>query len=254
VILAYDLDGPDDAAVLVLSGGLGTTTAMWDSQLPAFAATRRVLRVDHPGHGNSPLPAGRVTVDGIARAVVTLLDELEIVTASFCGVSLGGMVGQWLGANEPERIDHLVLACTGTSLGTRATYEERAELVRREGLDVVVDGAAERWFTPAFRESNEAQRILDELRRMSPEGYAACCEAVGAFDFREDVHRIEPPTLVLFGEDDPVTPPAVIEELTTGIPGSRSMSIACAAHLANVEQPEAFAAAVLSHLYERAAR
>jgi 3-oxoadipate enol-lactonase len=252
VILAYDLDGPDDAPVLVLSGGLGTTTAMWDAQLPALATTNRVLRVDHPGHGRSALPAGHVTVDGIARAIVRLLDELEIVIASFCGLSLGGMVGQWLGANEPERIDRLVLACTGASLGTREMYEERAALVRREGLEVVVEGARERWFTPAFRESTEAQRILGELRHMSPEGYAACCEAVGAFDFRDDLQRIEPPTLVLFGEDDPVTPPAVIEELTTGIPGSQSIGIARAAHLANVEQPEAFSAAVLSHLHERA--
>ena len=98
----------------------------------------------------------------------------------------------------------------------------------------------------------EAQRILGELRNMSPEGYAACCEAVGAFDFRAELDRIEPPTLVLFGEDDPVTPPAVIEELTSGISGAQSMGIARAAHLANVEQPEAFSAAVLSHLHERA--
>jgi 3-oxoadipate enol-lactonase len=249
--LANSLDGADDAPVLVLSGGLGTTTAMWDAQIPVFSAHYRVLRVDHPGHGRSPVPDARIAVDDIAHAVVELLDELAIASAAFCGLSLGGMVGQWLGANEPERIERLVLACTGASLGTQEMYDERAELVRREGVGVVLDGARERWFTPAFRDSAAAQSILDDLRSMPPEGYAACCEAVGAFDFRADLRRVAPPTLVLFGEEDPVTPPAVVEELETVIPRARSAGIAGAAHLANVEQPEAFSAAVLSHLEER---
>jgi 3-oxoadipate enol-lactonase len=250
--LAYELDGPDDAPVLVLSGSLGTTTAMWDAQLPVFAAHHRVLRVDHPGQGRSPVPDGGVAVEDIARALVELLDELGIARAAFCGVSLGGMVGQWLGANEPERIERLVLACTRASLGGPEMFA-RAELVRREGVGVVLAGAAERWFTPAFRESAAARRTLDDLRDMSADGYAACCEAVGSFDFHADLHRIAPPTLVLFGEEDPVTPPDVIAELVTGIPGARSIGIARAAHLANVEQPEAFSAAVLSHLQEGAA-
>jgi 3-oxoadipate enol-lactonase len=250
--LAYDLHGADDAPVLVLSGGLGTTTAMWDEQLPVFAERHRVLRVDHPGHGRSPVPAARIDIDDIARALVDLLDELGIASAAFCGLSLGGMVGQWLGANAPERVERLVLACTGARLGTREAYDERAELVRREGIGPVLDGARERWFTPARRDSPAARRILDDLRRMPAEGYAACCEAVGAFDFHADLHRVVPPTLVLFGEEDPVTSPAAIEELATGIPHARSVGIADAAHLANVEQPEQFAAAVLSHLQEGA--
>jgi len=251
--LAYCLDGVDDAPVLVLSGGLGTTTAMWDAQMPAFAPSHRVLRIDHPGHGRSPVPDGRVAVDDIGRALVELLDELGIAQADFCGLSLGGMVGQWLGANAPERIERLVLACTGASLGTLEAYAERAELVRREGVEVVLDGAGERWFTPAFRDSAAALRILEELRDTPAEGYAACCEAVGAFDFRADLHRIVPPTLLLFGEEDTVTPAAVVEELETGIPRARSFGIARAAHLANVEQPVAFSAAMLSHLQERVA-
>lgn len=251
--LAYNLDGADDAPVLVLSGGLGTTTAMWDAQIPAFAPSYRVLRIDLPGHGRSPVPDGRVTVDDIGRAVVELLDELGIAQAAFCGLSLGGMVGQWLGANAPERTERLVLACTGASLGTPEAYAERAELVRRQGVEVVLDGARERWFTPAFRDSAAAQRILDELLATPAEGYAACCEAVGTFDFRADLHRIVPPTLVVFGEEDPVTPAAVVEELETGIPRARSAGIARAAHLANVEQPAAFSAALLLHLQERVA-
>jgi 3-oxoadipate enol-lactonase len=251
MMLGYSLDGAEGAPVLVLSGSLGTTTAMWEAQVPVLAARYRVLRVDHPGHGRSPVPAGPIAVDDIARAVVDLLDELGIAQAAFCGLSLGGMVGQWLGANEPERIERLVLACTGASLGTAELYEQRAELVRREGVEVLLDGARGRWFTPAFRDSDPARRILGELRRMPAEGYAVCCEAVGAFDFRADLRRIVPPTLVLFGEEDPVTPPAVIEELETGISRARAVGVARAAHLANVEQPDAFSAALLSHLEER---
>jgi 3-oxoadipate enol-lactonase len=251
VKLAYMLDGADDAPVLVLSGGLGTTTAMWDAQVPSFSAQQRVLRVDHPGHGRSPLPERRIAVDDIARAVLALLDELGIERASFCGLSLGGMVGQWLGANAPERIERLVLACTGASLGTRELYDERAALVRREGVEVVVDGARERWFTPAFRDSEEANRIIDELRGIPSDGYAACAEAVGTFDFRADLVRIAPPTLVVVGDEDSVTPPPVVDELAT-ISGSRLVTIPQAAHLASVEQPESFSAAVLAHIHDGA--
>ena len=247
--LGYVLDGPDDAPVLALSGGLGTTTVMWDAQVTVFADRFRVLRIDHPGHGRSPVPDRRVTVDDIGRSFVELLDELGIASAAFCGLSLGGMVGQWLGANAADRIERLVLACTAASLDARELYEERAALVRREGIEVVVDGARERWFTPAFRNTPAADRIIEELRRIPAEGYAAGCEAVGAFDARADLQRIAPPTLVLYGEEDSVTPPAVIDELAT-IPHARKTGIPNAAHLASVERPEAFSAAVLSHLTE----
>jgi 3-oxoadipate enol-lactonase len=249
--LAYSSEGADSAPLLVLSGGLGTTTAMWDAQIPSFAQRYRVLRIDHPGHGGSPIPETPVSVEGIGRAIVALLDRLGIGRASFCGVSLGGMVGQWLGANAPQRIEGLVLACTGAALGTPELYRERAELVRREGVEVVVDGARERWFTAPFRETPKAQRIIDELRTIPPEGYAACCEAVGDFDFRGELERIERPTLVLYGEHDSVTSPGTIDELATGIPHARKVCVAGAAHLANIEQPAAFAAAVLAHLKER---
>ena len=253
MILASRIDGPEAAPLLVLSGALGTTTAIWDSQLAALLTCFRVLRHDLPGHGDSPLPEEPVTVESIARAVLELLDELEERTTSFCGISLGGTVGMWLGANAPGRVERLVLACTGASLGTPQLYAERAALVRAEGTAVTLAGARERWFTPGFADSPEARRILDDLAATPSEGYAACCEAVGAFDFRARLPEVVPPTLVVYGEDDPVTPSSVVADLSGGIPDSRCVGIPAAAHLANVEQPEAFAAAVLSHLGERAA-
>ena len=251
--LAYRFDGPEDAPVLVLSPSLGTTTSMWDSQVAAFTESFRVLRHDHPGHGGSPRPEGAVSVETIALGVLELLDERRIARASFCGLSLGGMVGMWLGANAADRVDRLALCCTGASIGTPEGYRERAALVRREGAGVTVPGASERWFTPAFRDSAAARRLLDELTTISADGYAACCEAVGNFDFHGDLQRIAPPTLVVVGEDDPVIPPSAGAELAAGIPDATLTTIAGAAHLANVEQPDAFAAAVLSHLEERAA-
>jgi 3-oxoadipate enol-lactonase len=251
--LAYRVDGPADAPVVVLSPSLGTTSSLWDAQVAALAGDRRILRHDHPGHGGSPVPHGPVTVADIGTGLLDLLDELGVARASFCGISLGGMVGMWLGANAPDRIDRLVLACTGASLGSRQMYEERAALVRAQGTAVTLDGARERWFTPAFRELPRAQRVFDELLEISAEGYAACCEAVGAFDFHGELERVEPPALVVYGEEDPVTPPDVVDALVDGIPNARRAGIAHAAHLANVEQSEAFNAAVRIHLDERIA-
>jgi 3-oxoadipate enol-lactonase len=209
---------------VVLLGGLGTTTRMWEGVADGHA-------VDLPGHGSAPPPDGKVGVETIARSVLDAVPG----RFTFCGVSLGGFVGMWLGANAPERVDRLVLACTGAKLGTRDDYYERARLVRAQGTEQLVDGARERWFTQAFRDSPQARRILEQLRAVAPAGYAACCEAVGDWDFRAEVRRISVPTLVVFGRDDPTTPPEVRAQLdsheTVEIPG---------AHLASVESPDEF--------------
>jgi 3-oxoadipate enol-lactonase len=220
-------------STLALLGGLGTTTSIWRRQLDALDGA---VAFDLPGHGSEPLPDGEVTIAVIGASLLERLPE----RFSFCGISLGGMVGMWIAAAAPDRVERLVLACTGAKLGERADYEARAELVRSEGAGVVVEGARDRWFTPAFRESPEARMVLDALATMDPEGYAACCEAVGRFDFRGELGGVRAPTLALFGDRDPVTPPEVRETLLCGIPGVRTAEIREAAHLANVEQPEAF--------------
>jgi 3-oxoadipate enol-lactonase len=230
--------------VLVLSGALGTTTAMWEPQLESFGREFDVMAFDHPGHGGAPVSGGPVTVAAIGERLLHRLPD----SFSFCGLSLGGMVGMWIAANAPERVDRLVLACTGASLGTPELYRERAALVRAEGTHVTVDGARERWFTAAFRDSPAAQRIIDDLLATPREGYAACAEAVGRFDFHHRLVDVAAPTLVLYGEQDPVTTPGVIDTLVSGIPVAEARGIANAAHLANVEQPQAFNDAVLHHL------
>jgi 3-oxoadipate enol-lactonase len=251
VKLSYTVEGIPGSPALVLSPALGTTTSLWTAQEPVFATHFRMVRHDHPGHGHSHPPDGPVSIEAIARGVLEILDDLGVERAAFCGVSLGGMVGLWLGAYAPERIERLVLASTGALIGTREGFRERAELVRAEGTVAVVEGARERWFTSSFCDSPEAQQVLDELAGVSVDGYAACCEAVGDFDFRDQLGRVAPPTLVVTGAEDPMTTPDVVETLLGGLPDAEHIELADASHLSCVEQPQAFAAAVLGHLEGR---
>jgi len=251
--LAHRLEGPGDAPLLVLSPSLGTTLRLWEPQLEAVSERFRVLRHDHPGHGDSPVPGAAFSVEEEARALLRLLDGLGVERFSFCGLSLGGMVGMWLAVLEPARVETLTLCCTGAKLGSQDDWLARAALVREQGPGVLVPLQRERWFTAAFRDSDIARGYLDELGAIPPEGYALCCEAVGAFDFRRALERIETPTLILAGAEDPVTPPEVLELLSTGIARSTTEVVPGAAHLANVEQPEIVGAAVLRHAWERTA-
>ena len=251
VKLSYTVEGIPGSPVLVLSPALGTTTSLWTAQEPVFATRFRMVRHDHPGHGHSHPPDGPVSIETIARGVLGILDDLGVARAAFCGVSLGGMVGLWLGAYAPERIERLVLASTGARIGTPEGYRERAELVRAEGTAAVVDGARERWFTEPFRDSAEAGHLLDELAAVPADGYAACCEAAGDFDFRDQLGLVASPTLLVTGADDPMTPPEVVETLVGGLSDAEHVELADASHLSCVEQPQAFAAAVLGHLEGR---
>jgi 3-oxoadipate enol-lactonase len=212
----------------VLLGGLGTTTRVWEQQ---FDVLEDAVALDLPGHGTAPVPDGAVSIESIAR------DVLDAVPGrfAFVGVSIGGFVGMWLGANVPERVEQLLLACTGAKVGDRADYHARAAHVREHGTEQLVAGARKRWFTPSFRNDPRAEAILDDLRGISRVGYAACAEAVGDWDFREQVQRIAVPALVVYGRDDPVTPPDVRAQLAN-LP---SVEIA-GAHLANVEAPDEF--------------
>lgn len=212
----------------VLVGGLGTTTRVWAAQLPVLDDP---LPLDLPGHGDEPAPDGSVTIESIARGVLDRAPE----RFSFIGLSIGGMVGQWLGAHAADRVERLILACTGAKLGTREDYYARAELVLRDGTAAVAEGVRERWFTSRFRHDPRAEAVIDDLRSVSREGYARCAEAVGDWDFRGREHEIAPPTLVIWGRDDPTTPPEVRASLARF-----EDAIVPGAHLANVESPDEF--------------
>ena len=240
----HRLDGPGGAPVLVLSSSLGTTHAMWEPQLPALAERYRVVRYDHPGHGLSPV--GPRSIDGLASAVLDLLDSLGLDRVHFCGLSLGGMVGMWLGANARGRVERLVLACTAPHLPPAESWQKRAVTVRAHGVEAIADSVLQRWFTPRFRDEHPetVRRYRRMLAETPAEGYARCCEAIRDMDLRGDLARIETPTTVIFGAHDPVVPDEGRRALAA-IRGSRVVEVD-AAHLANVEQPDAFSVALLS--------
>jgi 3-oxoadipate enol-lactonase len=246
----YRVDGPASAPLLVLSNSLGTDLGVWSRNAPHWAGAFRLLRYDHRGHGGSEMPAEAFGVEDLGRDVVSLLDRLAIERASFCGLSLGGAVGQWLAVNEPGRIDRLVLACTSPRFGEPTQWLERARRVRAEGLAAIADSVVGRWFTPRLVEHDPATVAAFRKRLLATpdEAYAATCEALARWDYRAHVREIEAPTLVIVGADDPVTPPPDVELLADGIPDARLVVLPDAAHLANVEQPDAFAAAVSEHL------
>jgi 3-oxoadipate enol-lactonase len=242
--------GPLGAPTLLLGGSLGSNLDMWRPQLAALTQRLRVVRFDHRGHGGSPAPAGPYSIEALGRDVLALLDRLGIERASYCGLSLGGMVGMWLAAHAPERIDRLVLICTAAHLPPAEGWLARAGQVRTGGMGSVADAVLGRWFTPRFRAALPARvaPYRTMIAACPAEGYAGCCEAISAMDLRDDLARIVAPTLVIAGADDPATPPEHGERIHEGIAGSRLVVVPSAAHLANVEQPESISHLLLDHL------
>ena len=241
VELNAQIDGPEDGEPLLLGGSLGTTLAMWAPQLPELARTYRVIRFDHRGHGRSPAPPGPYAIDDLGADVLALMDRLGLQRASYAGLSLGGMVGQWLAINAPERIARLILISTSAHMPPPEGWHERAAAVRQAGTTAAVaDGVLERWFTPGFtRERPEVVGSYWEMVSASPaHGYAACCEAIADLDLRGGLSRIAAPTVVLVGAQDPSTPPVHAQTIAGSVPGARLEVLDPGAHLLNVERDQ----------------
>jgi 3-oxoadipate enol-lactonase len=247
--LHYRLDGSSNLPVLVLSNSLGTDHSMWDAQVPSFTQKFHLLRYDSRGHGASTVSAGDYAMEGLGKDVLALLDHLELATVSFCGLSVGGMVGQWLGLNAPERFNKLVLCSTAAKIGNEETWNSRIEAVRKNGIRPMSDAILQRWFTPAFqqREPGAVNRVRTMLEAAPAAGYVATCAALRAADFRPVVSRIRSKTLVTSGTHDAATPPADGRWLAEQIPGSQYKEFD-AAHLSNIELPQTFSEAVLKFL------
>lgn len=250
--LNYQLDGPEDAPVLVLSNSLGTDLHMWDLQIPALAEHFRVLRFDTRGHGRSLVTPGPYSIEQLGQDVLALLDALHIERAHFCGLSMGGLIGQWLGINAGERLCKLVVCNTAAKIGDPSVWNPRIETVLRDGPAAMValrDASIARWFTPDFAEANpqQAKQITDMLAATSPQGYAANCAAVRDADFREQLSSIKVPTLVICGTEDAVTPPAGGHFIQAHVQGAEYAEF-YAAHLSNVQAGAAFSDRLLAFL------
>ena len=247
----YALSGLAGAPVLVLSNSLGTNFSMWDPELPAFEKHLRVLRYDTRGHGQSSVTPGPYRIEQLGRDVLHILDRLSLERVHFCGLSLGGMTGMWLGINAPERLHKLILCNTTARIGSAETWNARIEAVRKSGMKSIAPAVIERWFTPAFRAA-APETVAQTLRMIetSPlEGYAACCAAIRDMDQREAISSIIAPTLVISGAQDPATPPADGQFLASKIRGARYVELP-AAHLSNVEAAAQFSSEVLRFLTE----
>jgi len=221
---------------------------MWDPQALALREKFRILRYDTRGHGNSSVTAGPYSIEQLARDVLALLDELHLDRVHFCGLSMGGMIGMWLGANAPARLHRLALCSTAAKIGTPEMWNTRIDTVFMKGMNSIAPGVMERWFTADFRakQATNVGPIQKMVEESNPEGYAACCAAVRDFDFREQLHKICVPTLVMSGAHDPATTPSDGGFLAERIPNARFVELN-AAHLSNIEDRDPFNAQLAQH-------
>ena len=242
-------DGERGRPTVLLSNSLGTELSMWDAQAAILATRFHVVRYDTRGHGASEATPGPYSIAQLGADALALLDHLDIARAHFVGLSMGGVIGQWLGIHAPERLHRLVLANTAPRIGTAEGWRARAAAVRASGMAEIAAGSPGRWFTPGFvaRQPVVVGTLQKTVRGLDPEGYAACCEALAANDLRRDVGRIAAPTLVIAGAEDPVTNVADGEALAAGVEGATLVTLP-ASHLSNIEAPDRFTQAVAAFL------
>ena len=246
--LNYRIDG-DSGPWLTFCNSLGTDLHMWDAQADALSDRFRVLRYDRRGHGQSGTPPAPYSLADLGGDVLALLDGLGIERTHFCGLSIGGLVGQWLGVHAGDRLDRLVVCATAAKIGTAEGWQEREALVREQGLAPLLDATADRWFTPAFNAAHPdvVKDILARFAATSAEGYAGCCAALADADLRADLGAITVPLLAISGDDDPVCAPSDLQAIADGVADGRHLSLP-GRHIVNVESADAFSAALAGFL------
>ncbi len=250
--LRHEFRGKRGGPAIAFTGSLGTDLTMWQPQAAALGERFCTLRYDIRGHGASEVPPGPYSMADLGSDLVALLDRLGIERATLCGLSIGGMVSQWVAAHAPERVERLVLCCTSAQLGPRESWLERAATVRSDGVDAVADAVLGRWFTPPFAQAHP--EVIERMRAMliaTPrEGYAGCCEAIAAMDLTGDLPSISAPTLVVSAAEDPSIPPEHGRRIAELIPGARFELVEHAAHIASIEQADEVTALIRGFLSE----
>jgi 3-oxoadipate enol-lactonase len=247
--LHVEVEGPETAPALMLSNSLGVNLSMWEPQVTPFARRFRLVRYDRRGHGRSGVTPGPYSMEQLARDDLAIIDGLGLAKVNYCGISMGGMVGQWLGAFAPERIDRLVLSNTSTFYPLKDPWNERIKAVREGGIAAVADTVLGLWFTKDFhaREPDTVARFRQMMVATPLEGYVACAAAVRDMDHRDIVAKITAPTLLIAGRHDNSTTVEAAEFIRSRIAGAK-LAILDAAHISNVEQAAAFNAEVLGFL------
>jgi 3-oxoadipate enol-lactonase len=243
-------EGQEGAPALVLGPSLGTDTGLFDDQAEAFDGQFRVVRFDLRGHGGSEVVPGPCTMADLAGDVLALLDHLGVERFSYAGVSIGGAIGLQLALTVPERLEKLAIMASAAQFADPPSWAARAQQVRDQGTEPLVASRTGTWFTEQWARAHpdDAERLLQMLRDTPPEGYAACCEAIGAFDVRGRLGEISTPTLVVAGAEDPATPPEMVQVIADGIDGAEFVVVPGAAHLPNATDPETVNATLAHHL------
>lgn len=241
----YQTFGDHTKPALVFSNSLGTQYSMWQPQIDALKNEFYLVCYDTRGHGESSAPKGPYSLEQLGSDVINLLDHLFIDQAAFCGISMGGLTGQWLALNHPERFHHVIVCNTAAKIGQEQAWLERAALVREQGLEPIASTAAGRWFTEGFIQKNApiVTKLSNELGLGSPEGYASCCEALAKADLCEQLKEIRVPVLVIAGQKDPVTTVSDGQYMVNHIKNSALFEIN-ASHISNIECPNEFNQAV----------
>ncbi|MFT4192612.1 MAG: 3-oxoadipate enol-lactonase [Comamonas sp.] len=253
-----DLQGPDEAPVLVFSNSLGTTLEMWEQQARALRETYRVLCYDTRGHGGSVCSAGPYRFAQLGHDVLAILDALEIDRAHFCGISMGGLTGLWLGVHAGARLRSIAVCNSAARIGEAPAWLARAAMVREQGpkgMRSLADSAPTRWFTEAFMAAQPTvvRQAQEWIAGIAPEGYASCCEALAVEDLRPALAGIAVPTLLIAGTHDPVTTVADAEAMQAAI-SAAEMACVPASHLSNLEAPDAFLEALGGFLRRQSGR
>jgi 3-oxoadipate enol-lactonase len=248
----YTLEGPASAPIVTLSNSLASNLSMWDPQMTVLASRYRILRYDTRGHGGTDAPAGPYSLDELTEDVRALLQALGITRTHFIGLSMGGMIGQIMALKYPQLLQSLVLCDTMSRVPTEAKplWDDRIHVAEAQGMEPLVEPTLARWFTEPFRQRGSA--VLDHVRTMirttPPRGYAGCCHAIAALNLTDQLNAITLPTLIIVGEDDPATPLAASRVIHEQMKGSALVILKSAAHLSNLEQPEAFNQALMAFL------
>jgi 3-oxoadipate enol-lactonase len=252
IAINYTLEGPANAPVVTMSHSLATDLSMWDPTVPALTGRFRVLRYETRGHGKTDAPKGAYTLDQLADDALALLKALGISRTHWVGLSMGGMIGQTLALKAPEVFLSLSLCDTSSRIPAEAKplWADRIKTAETQGMEPLVEPTLQRWFTEPFRKSRKdvIDKVATMIRTTPPAGYAGCCAAISALDLTDKISAIKIPTIAIVGEDDPGTPVAAHKVIQEKIAGCRLEILKSAAHLANMEQPEAFNKALTGFL------
>lgn len=235
------IDGASDAPTVVFSNSLGTDYRLWDDVLPLLPAGIRTLRYDKPGHGLSDMASG-YSIDDLADDVAALIQTHTDTAVLFIGLSVGGLIGQALAARHPALINGLVLSNTAAKIGTDELWQTRIDTVAAQGMSAITDGTMQRWFAPSFQQNPQLAQWRNMLERTPAQGYIATSQAISRADCTPNAPQITVPTLVIAGEHDGATPPALVKATADLIPNVEYVEIAGAGHLPCAERPADYAA------------